>query len=248
MHRLWVLIGLAAVVGMPALTAWISTAAERSPVWPDAWMSLPPAVEVPRRPAPVIDGRLDDAEWSGAVIERLSNDLEVRLQHDGGYLFLAVSSRTGQGFPSACAVQGDTVRVLHASAALGSVSYRRSAAGWSTRDTAFVYGMRNTDTTAGARAERQEYLDRHRWLASTFRMGQGRVHELQISLGLFDTEGGRVPRVAIGYFRTEGAPVTWPESLVGAGEGCADIPLLRGYVSPHPAFQPEMYPELGLRP
>lgn len=202
-----------------------------------------PTVKVPRGPAPTIDGVIDSTEWRGAAVERLSNGLTVRLQHDGTYLFLAISS-TGEGFPSICAVKGDTLRVLHASAALGAMIYTRTPEGWSRRDTVFVYGMRNTELTPAARDERRAYLAEHRWVASTFRMGQGRAHELQLSLALLD----RVPRIAVGYYRTQGAQAAWPESLVAEGEGCGELRLLQGYASSGPRFRPDMYVELELEP
>lgn len=204
----------------------------------------PPLVKVPRGSIPVIDGQIDGEEWREAALERLSNGLTIRLKHDGKNLFLAVSS-SGAGFPSVCAAKADSVRILHASAALGAVGYTRSGGSWSSRDTAFVYGMRNVDTTARARRERQAYWETHGWVASTARMGNQRNHEFQVSLGLLDS---REPRVAIGYYRMEGPQVTWPEGLLAAGEGCSELRLLQGWVTPHPGFSPEMYAELELEP
>jgi hypothetical protein len=203
---------------------------------------LPSPVKVPRGPAPVIDGRIDSTEWRGSAVEQLANGLTVRLRHDGQHLFIGVSS-TEEGFPSVCAVKGDTIRILHASAALGAIVYGRNGAEWSSRDTAFVYGMRNVALNEQAAGERREYLAEHRWVASTFRMGQGRAHEIQMSLALLD----RSPRIAIGYYRNQGAQVAWPESLVSAGEGCAELELLRGYATAHPQFRPEAYVELELQ-
>ena len=191
----------------------------------------------------MIDGVIDSTEWRGAVVEQLANGLTIRLQHDGQSLFLGVSS-TGEGFPSVCALQADSIRVLHASAALGAVSYGRGGSEWSSRDTAFGYGMRNPALTDQAREERRAYLAEHRWVASTFRMGQGRSHEVQLSFQLLDP----VPRIAMGYFRTQGALVSWPEPLVSASEGCAEPVLVRGAVPAHPRFKPEMYMELELLP
>lgn len=204
----------------------------------------PSPVKVPRGSAPVIDGRIDSVEWRGAAMERLANGLTVRLRHDGRDLYVAVSS-SSNGFPSVCAVRADTLRVLHASAALGAVGYTRSGDSWSSRDTAFVYSMRSGDTTARARQERQAYRETHGWVASTARMGNQRNHEFQISLGLLDSSE---PRIAIGYYQMEGPQVTWPEGLLTAGEGCSELRLLQGWVTPHPGFKPEMYAELELEP
>lgn len=127
----------------------------------------------------VIDGRMGEGEWDRAATQRLPDGTLIRLQQDGRHVFLGIAAAQ-QGFPSLCVAQGETVRILHASAALGSVTYKRSAQEWTTGDTEFVYGMRNTALTEEARAERSEYLSRHGWLASTYRMGEGRVYELQI--------------------------------------------------------------------
>jgi hypothetical protein len=204
-----------------------------------------PSVKVPRGPAPVIDGRMDSAEWAGAAVEQLANGLTVRLRHDGQFLFLAVSS-SAEGFPSVCVARADTVRILHASAALGAVAYTRRGGGWSSTDTAFTYGMRNTALTEGAREERRAYLAQHGWVASTARMGLGRNHELQIALALT----GPRPRIALGYFRMagEGDRVTWPASLTGSAEGCAELRLIQGWVAEDPRFDPTLYPELELAP
>ena len=202
-----------------------------------------PGVKVPRGPAPVIDGRIEEAEWRGAAVALQTNGLTVRLQHDGRFLFLAVSS-TGDGFPSVCVARADTIRILHASAALGAVAYVYHNDAWVTRDTAFSYGMRNTGLTEAERMERQNYLAQHGWLGSTARMGEGKHHELQISLALT----GPRPRVAVGYFRSAGAGerVTWPASLAGGPEGCAELRLIQGWVVAHPRFEPAGYPELAL--
>jgi len=129
-----------------------------------------PVVQVPRAAPAVIDGRMDEHEWDGSAVQRFSDGTAIRLRHDGRHLFLAiVSSR--QGFASVCVAHADSVRVFHASAALGSVAYVRSAQDWETGDKEFVYAMRNPDLTEQARRERSAYLSLHGWVASTFRMG-----------------------------------------------------------------------------
>lgn len=200
-------------------------------------------VKVPRGPAPVIDGRIEETEWRGAAVEHTENGLTVRLRHDGQFLFLGVTS-TEEGFPSICVSQADTVRILHASAALGAVAYTSRGGTWSSKDTAFGYGLRNTALTDAAREERKAYLAQHGWVGSTARMGQGRNHELQISLALM----GARPQLGVGYYRMagEGNRVTWPASLAARSEGCAELRLIQGWVAEHPRFEPSLYPELEL--
>ena len=202
-----------------------------------ATVGMPPdgRISVPRGRAPLIDGRIDAAEWSGAFSARLSDGSTIRLRRDDRYLFLAIESARA-GFPTVCTDSGDVVNVFHASAALGRVAYERSPDGWTARDRAFVFGMRNPDRSREAHAERQRYLLEHRWVASTVRMGRGRQHELQIAL---DYLSAGSPRIAIGFYayaNPRPLGMVWPESLRTTEDGCLDPELLRGNVPPHLLF------------
>lgn len=192
----------------------------------------------------VIDGKIDAAEWDGAVIHKFADGSVIRLRHDGRHLFLGLTS-TRKGFPSVCTARGDVVRVLHASAALGSVTYERSADGWITRDAEFAYGMRNPDLTEQARGERLEYLSRHGWVSSTFRMGDGQTQELQIALDQLST----TPTLALGYFaigtENTGTVIPWPGSL-RTDDGCVNEQLVRGNVPKQLRFEPTEWATLKL--
>ena len=189
----------------------------------------------------VIDGRLDGAEWARAAARTLSDGTVLRFQHDGRHLFVAIAAARS-GFPSLCLGLGDTVRVLHASAALGSVRYLQAGGEWVTGDTAFVYGMRSPDTTDQARQERSEYLRRNGWVASTFRMSGGMVQEMQILIG------APVPRLALGYFVSLQNNISTIESWPAPGEplGCSHPELVRGTVPRRLDFRPATWAELRL--
>jgi hypothetical protein len=202
------------------------------------------AVSVPRvaNRAPVIDGKIGTTEWEPAVVQRLPDGSLIRLQHDGHYLCLALTA-TRQGFPSVCAVRENTIRVLHASAALGSVTYTRSAGEWATRDTVFVYSL--GDAAEHPRQRREAYLADYGWLASTFRMGGGLAQEVQISLVFLSQDA---PRLAIAYFVTgeQGFVTSWPAALTSSGDGCADERLVRGYPPSPLSFRPDTWAVLTL--
>lgn len=204
-----------------------------------------PVVNVPRTSSAVtVDGRINDGEWRGASSERLADGSTLRMQHDGQYLYIAVAPAR-QGFVSVCATRNDSVRVLHASAALGAVSYAHSSSGWNSRDTAFTYGMRAPDTTEAVRLERRAYLERHGWVSSTVTMTDGRSTEMQISLSEFDAN----PRLALAWYSfqpgTEIPIVGWPGSL-RQNEGCLASDLVRGYVPRGLAFSLAEWAELRL--
>jgi hypothetical protein len=141
---------------------------------------------------------------------------------------------------------GKAVRVLHASAAIGCVTYSPSQKEWATDSTEFTYGMRNADLTDQARAERSDYLSRHGWVASTVNMGQGRVQEMQISLAAL----GPSTRLALGYFVADGGTgsvMPWPGSIT-SGDGCSDEKLVRGHVPPRLRFEPKTWATVRMDP
>ena len=85
-------------------------------------------MSVPRSRAVVVDGTIEEAEWRGsAVVKR--RDGEMLLRHDGKYLYIGIRS-TRRGFPSVCLSRGSSVRVMHASFALGEVTYAKRNATW----------------------------------------------------------------------------------------------------------------------
>src|SRR5690606_38769698 len=92
--------------------------------------------------APAIDGTIGSAEWADARIERLEGGGQVRLLERGGYLYVAVEG-TGQGLVSLCAAGGGTVRILHASAALGEARYEKSGNQWK-RTAGFAWKVRDS--------------------------------------------------------------------------------------------------------
>jgi hypothetical protein len=200
-----------------------------------------PAIAVPRGGPIVVDGKIEPDEWDGAETQRLADGTLVRLRRDGSSLFLGIAA-TQRGFSSVCiASRDDAVRVLHASAALGSVMFRRAGSGgWHTESTAFAYGMRNPTLTDEARAERREYLTNNGWVASTISMGGGLTQEFQIAL-----DGLATPvRIAVSRFvmvdDQTNKVIRWPEALP-SGDGCGNERLVQGYVPKDLTFEPRTW-------
>ena len=195
-------------------------------------------IEVPRGAAPVIDGRATEAEWRGSVSRPLPGGGELLFKHDGHHLFIAMRGNV-HGFPSVCVARGDTVRIVHASAALGTGIYVRSTDQWR-RTADFTWGMRATDDGEQARAQRAAYLAAHGWVASTVRMGAVPEKEMQIALPVMAAE----PRLALGYYVIRDSTVTgWPASL---HDGCTDSRLVRGYAPEQTSFQMDQWASLRL--
>lgn len=194
------------------------------------------SVQVPRGPAVTIDGRVDDVEWRNALRVEYPAGTVVRLMRDADHLYLGVTSER-QGFASLCLARNNEVHVLHASAALGHVTYRASGDVWNSPDTAFVYGMGNTALDGAARSQRAAYLNDHGWVASTMSMGNdGRSQEMQIALSRFSLPFS----LALGRWLSSNRTEWWP-STITHHEGCFSQQLVRGSVPQGVLFKPSFW-------
>jgi hypothetical protein len=200
-----------------------------------------PELRVPKLRAPSIDGRIGDGEWGGSVEAPLSDGGRVLMRHDGAHLFVAVRSPK-RGFESACVTRGDTVRILHASAAVADAIYVRASSDWQQRQPFGAFALRSGDTTAANRAAMRAYLDAHRWVASNTAMS-GTDHEMQISIDLIDTT---IPRLALGYYtETDNASTAWP---AGHADGCTALRTVQGFLETTLVFRPDGWARLTLLP
>jgi hypothetical protein len=194
------------------------------------------SVQVPRGPAVTIDGSVNDDEWRNALRIEHPAGTVVRLLRGADHLYLGVTSER-QGFSSLCIAIGNEVHVLHASAALGRVTYRPSGDVWNSPDTAFRYSMRNTALDDSARSQRAAYLAENGWVASTVRMGNDqRSQELQIALSRFPLPF----RIALGRWLFTNNTEWWPGTLTDH-EGCLSLPLVRGSVPQGITFKPSFW-------
>lgn len=164
-----------------------------------------PRLVVPKGPAPRLDGAIGDAEWEGAVRVELDAGGEALFVQDGERLHVGIRG-PAEGWSHVYLAGADTVRVLHASAALGSVRYGRAADGsWHTEDT-FVYELRDTSLSPEAEEARAAYLASHGWVATLSRMGEPGEQEFAIDLGRLPPE----PRIAVLQASDPEAPTAWP--------------------------------------
>jgi hypothetical protein len=205
-------------------------------------------ISVPRARAVVIDGTLEEAEWRGSAVVRRPEG-EVLLRHDGKYLYIGVRTAR-RGFPSVCFARGDTVRVAHASFALGEVMYTRKGTGWRL-GAPFAWDTRTRTLGPGADQRRARFLTEHGWIGSTVPMGNPRHAEMQIALDQLDP---RDRRIGVAYFmedegRGEGI-ASWPRAgASGAGrDDCANDRLVRGYAPERLTFRKKAWAKLGLAP
>lgn len=167
---------------------------------------------------PTIDGILGPGEWSGAQREELIGGGEVLLLRAGADFYVAVVGAR-PGYPSLCVGDLGNVEVLHASAALGSVSYTRTGKEWF-RGKPFEWRVRDGPGPAAARlSERESFLGEYGWLSTASRAGAP-IREFRIKLA---PQRRRLGVVFLSTDTMESA--YWPASM---SDGCRDPKLLRG--------------------
>lgn len=219
---------LALLLALAFPTATESAAPGRAP----ATVPQESTVTAPRGTA-TLDGTLAPGEWSGAFVGQLTGNGEIRLMHDGGYLYLGVRHR-GILVVTVCLDQGDSVSVLHSSAALGTAVYRRAENLWDLVRR-FTWELRDSTMTAVAQQEREAFLRREGWVATNGYTGARTDTEFKIAM-----PSGRV-RLAV-------APMSvgenyqemawWPRWLA---DGCRVPDLLSGHLPERLHFAPESW-------
>jgi formylglycine-generating enzyme required for sulfatase activity len=162
---------------------------------------LPLEMEVPQGPAPAIDGTFSEGEWAGALVSELSDGSELRMLHDGGYLYLGIRSQR-MGVGSVCTKRGNQVWILHASAALGNAIYENTDEGWQMIE-GFEWCCRSTTPND----EQMALLEENHWTASIGYMGEPTEMEYQIAM-----EEDAIT-LAMAYYLSRSSIPFWPGSL-----------------------------------
>ena len=154
-----------------------------------------PMVHAPSGSPIILDGRLSVDEWANALQEPLSGGGELLLMAHGQNLFLGVRG-PGFGLAHVAMASPDTIWVLHASAALGSIVYARGPEGWDkVRDP--VWELRDTTLSPEASQARLAYLKENGWVATTGKMGRENEVEFLIRKDRF---GSHDIRLAVVFF------------------------------------------------
>lgn len=193
----------------------------------------------PAGPALTLDGTLATEEWKEAARGSLSGaGLALFMTRDG---LLSVGVRgPAHGLAHLVVASGDTVRVLHASAALGTVVYVRRGGSWE-KIVDPVWEMRDPSSSLAAIRARSDHLDIHGWVGTTGRMGRTNEVEFLLRPQAFG-EGPLYLAVAFFPVDPQGAPLQWPGTT---GDDVALIPLLTGPMPQTLHLAPERWGRLG---
>lgn len=174
----------------------------------------PETLQIPMLERPVaVDGRVDEAEWTGAITIATARDGRLRIAAHGERVFVGVDSVV-DGIVSVYIAKGDRVTVLHASYSLGTAAYSRSADSWERIDT---FKWERPEVISGKTSVAIETtFQKHRW--SGTRIDTGMEGDLELVMNeslLTGTDQQEPARLAISFFDLEGDRTawTWPERL-----------------------------------
>jgi hypothetical protein len=200
----------------------------------------PPRIAVPKGATPTIDGRIAPDEWAGSAEARLPDESRVLLRHDDQFLYIGIVGAKA-GFPSICVSRGDSIRILHSSAALGSALYVRDGDAWQQRSK-FNFALRSGDVSAAGMKAIADYLNANGWVATNSAMSPSQ-REMQISLSMLERND---PILALGYYVANDGPVLpWPHDTE---DGCTATKTVQGWLPPTLLFRQTSWARLTLAP
>jgi hypothetical protein len=134
-----------------------------------------------------LDGKVDPEEWKNASTHKLHQEGEVKIMTDAQYVYVGFRGAK-LGWSHVYTLHGDTVEVLHASAALGSSRYVAGKDNKWAAVQSFNWELRDTSMSERAVSGRLEYLKKHGWVGSVvFMHPDRREQEYVISRALFNS-------------------------------------------------------------
>ena len=177
---------------------------------------------------PAIDGHLSEEEWGAAYKAPMSDGGAVRLLHTGDALFVAVKGPRA-GLASLCVAKGSSVRILHASAAIGEAAFERWGDMWMKR-AGFEWTLRDSPTGGWRSVSAQnDWASRSGWIANASASGSPQ-REFRIAAKTVDYIGVT--------FLTTDQPMTltyWPPTMT---DDCRLTKIAQGYLPDTARFDP----------
>jgi hypothetical protein len=138
---------------------------------------------------------------------------------------------TTAGLASVCVAHGNTVTILHASAAVGDARYERVGSGWAKRSD-FEWALRESPRDGPTDAQKAQFLASKGWLATAAPRGSTE-REFQIRAADIDALG-------VTHLSTD-EPLTvhhWPADM---NDDCRSVRLPQGFLPETASFQPESW-------
>lgn len=130
-----------------------------------------------------LDGKISEGEWNDATGHELKNGGQLLINQNDNILYVALISEE-KIWTHVYLSDGKTVNVMHASAALGAVSYKKDQSLWRTADS-FKFELRDTTYNDQLISAQDNYYRSHGWVATNGNMATGKVFEFKLDLTRF---------------------------------------------------------------
>jgi hypothetical protein len=127
----------------------------------------------------MIDGRIEEKEWKDAAVFELAGGGQVFFKYDGEYLFVGVRGLK-KGWSHLYLSEGETVSVMHASAALGMTVYAADKNELWQPAGPFAWDLRDRALTPETKKKMTAYLAKNFWAANNNNMTELPEIEFQV--------------------------------------------------------------------
>jgi hypothetical protein len=127
-----------------------------------------------------LDGIISDGEWAGAKQYELTGGGRLMIKKESNSLYVAMVA-DNKGWAHVYLSDGDTVRILHASAALGEALYVKKNNLWRNVQS-FKWELRDRVYNEDLAKKQQDHFRQFGWVANNNNTGNGLVFEFKIDL------------------------------------------------------------------
>ena len=125
-----------------------------------------------------LDGIIGDNEWKGAIEYNLAGGGKMMLKKSKNELYVAMVSGK-KGWAHVYLYYNDTVRIFHASAALGEARYVKQKGVWHPVQS-FSWALREKDYNSELVKKQEDHYSKNGWVANNNNMGNGMVFEYKL--------------------------------------------------------------------
>jgi hypothetical protein len=216
-----------------------ATAAALAPLTPTLAAQ---ALHVPLGSEPTLDGVMGEEEWRDAATLAGSGAARLLGKRAGDRLFLGLRGAASGITTLGLLPEGGThLRVLHASASLGTAEYEREGAGWKLLRP-FAWGAKLPPGTAEGDRARAEFREAEGWLGTLVSMGADSEMAIDWTAAGWGADV-QAPRFRCAVARFGGAPLRIPEL---SQDGLFGMSLQMGTAPATLAADPALWLELDL--